>query len=100
MEIWASVSSLDWIMLLINGKVEGVGFGKEGNQVFCNDCIKLDIDQDCMCTFQSHQHLHGMDKLFLHEMETWLNSILCFAFFKNTLFGKISVTISLLHIIC
>lgn len=56
------------MVLLINGKVTGVGFEKKENEVFYNDCIKMAIDQDRMSTFQSHHHLHGMAKLFLHKM--------------------------------
>lgn len=57
-------------------KVMGVSFGKEENQVSCNDLGKLDIDQDCRSTLHNPQHLYGADKLVLYKMESWFNHAL------------------------
>lgn len=84
---------MDSIANYQNGKVMGVNFGKEGNQVSYNDLGKLDLDQDCIFTFHNHQHLFGIDMLFLYKMESWFNRVLHF-FKKDNLSRKVSMTIS------
>ena len=65
--------------------------------MLCNDCGKLDIDQVCLHFRVISIHM-GWRSCFLHKMETWLKQCSVF-FFLNNLFGKISITISLLNII-
>ena len=52
-----------------------------------------------LSAFQSHQHPYGMEKLFFTQNGDLVKTVFCIFFFFNNLFGKISITISLLNII-